>query len=158
MWWSTGKRHVSRRRRQNSGTNVPEFWRRRLETCLFPMDHPYHQINNRPVNEIGKEIDNNFLVAINIQSSKSLLNINRGYVVEENRYKPYDVQLFVKSYIGHIFTANEWNNTFWRTICTMQLVYLKWYLFDGLDRFLSFQRNLSEDLKTDLACKGIYVR
>ena len=39
LWWSTGKRHVSRRRRQNSGTNVPEFWRQRLETCLFPMDH-----------------------------------------------------------------------------------------------------------------------
>ena len=39
MWWSMGKRHFSRRWRQNSGTFVPEFWRRRLETCLFPMDH-----------------------------------------------------------------------------------------------------------------------
>ena len=39
LWWSMGKKHVSRRQRQNSGTFVPEFWRQRLETCLFPVDH-----------------------------------------------------------------------------------------------------------------------
>ena len=34
-----GKKAFSRRRRQNSGTNVPEFWRQRLETSLFPVGH-----------------------------------------------------------------------------------------------------------------------
>ena len=54
LWWSMRKRHVSRRWRQNSVTNLPElnltylFRRQGLETCLFPWiitDQPKHKLD-----------------------------------------------------------------------------------------------------------------
>ena len=45
MWWSTGKRHDSRRER-------PKWGRQRLESYLFPVDH--HKLSNSNCTKVSK--------------------------------------------------------------------------------------------------------